>query len=150
MFLCRFIASPKAPHRVRAGTPDELRGVSSSLRAAHSLIFRATRPGLLLRASCAAVEESLGPRQWWAFSPSFGVRLPQLLRHLFAVLLDLIRRTVLRDTAPGTAAGAGTTTRAGTVAVGLSLPSSPLWPPCPASGKSAWRPRPRGRPLRQE
>src|SRR5215204_3967679 len=76
----------------------------SSLRAAHSLIFRPTRPGLLLRTPCAAVEERLGPRQWWAFSPSFGVRLPQLLRHLFAVLLDPIRRAVLRDTAPGTAA----------------------------------------------
>src|SRR5215213_6688133 len=92
MFLCRFIASPKAPHRVRAGTPDKLRGVSSSLHAAHSLIFRATRPGLLLRASCAAVEECLGPRHRWASSLFFGVRLLQLLRHLFAVLLYSIRR----------------------------------------------------------
>src|SRR5215218_5992153 len=82
----------KGSSQGQGGYARRTEGVSSSLHAAHSLIFRATRPGLILRASCAAVEEFLGPRHRWASSLFFGVRLPQLLRHLFAVLLYSIRR----------------------------------------------------------
>jgi len=88
-----------------------MRTQNSSLRTSRSRISLLTRPGPLLRASRAAVEERLGPRHRWPSSTSFGVRRPQILWHLFAVLLDPLRRPVLREAAPWTATRAWTTAR---------------------------------------
>src|SRR5919107_604468 len=82
----------------------------------------------LLRASHAAVVERPGPSRGSVSTPPLVLRrLPQLLRNLFAALLDPLRRAVLRDTASRTATRVGTTIRTGSApgSIAVGLPFGP-------------------------
>src|SRR3954453_1690112 len=53
-----------------------------------------------LRSSRTAVVEPPGPSRWSPSTLPLGLRLPQLLRDFLAVVLDPVRRPVLRGAGP--------------------------------------------------